>query len=1376
MSTEIKNTLFRFVTMRAPELSEEKNQEKRFVKKPSSAVESSFNLAVRNRPSGSTKWEAMKKNAPIFKAAAIANNVAIKTNDDVKTINSKLYDFAIWIARNKYSYTDQELIAQKAIVTTNLTAAQLNVLWDNLFYQVVTQQDFYIKESIMQMLIADNLIKNFVNETTVIADLVNAKLVLEKELFVESENASTTISSRSSKMAVLEEQPLVAPPTDEMQKMQEIALAEYDIDRINTLKTELTRLEKKYKEDYAAAYKVAEESHQAVIKPIIDNYTQAVKDAKDNWCTVTNPSAPYDPADPCQQAPQITIPELPPLGFEYDAEINETNIINNLSSDSYDLFVDIFGLTNYQGGKQSKEVETIEKLSINTTARAVSPYRIFDYDNFASLHSPLNSLIERNRATIVNNTPSQSTTAVSIGGVVIPTRNTAVKTPFSYQICPKSYRYSIFTGFYQNAVDFDMSFEVPDVTWQVISVTVKKIATGLSDQSYTHAAIVRTDNSIYLRNILNQIYITEANLLSGTLKTDITITFSNGAVKSFNSSFWTSKNCMFGTLTDVITIPNSNGTSSTDNETENSFIPSGFGVKQLGIADYKKVEQTVQGYVEGEVAHIENIMAREYKEKSTRRLRRSENTTTTSSETEREQLTDTTTASRFEMQSEVAKILQESKDIGIQASINNESIPKTTVFAGGSFASHSSKEQSNSQAIMQAKDITERAMERVASKVKEERIEKIIEEFEENNKHGFDNTKGDKHVVGVFRWVDKVYKNQVVNYGKRLMFEFMIPEPAKLHLLGMAANKSLGTIVEKPADPRTYVDAKDAITLFNLKDYTLINDNTIKYWASKFNVELSPKPESELYVGTSFTQSQTVPNQPYTEKSTIKIPEGYVTKQGQVNFTGMDGWGGWDRRMLASVGNRSFNAYPLRTVDSGFLDIKEYTGEIPVALSVTSFFTAAVTFNVKCVPSEQTMLKWKQETFNAIINAYNDALAEYKQLLAEENAKGNLIKGENPGFYRQIENTVLRKNCISYIVSQNPSSNRTYGQDMSNGKTEFTAYEIKPSSDLDNYAAFAKFIEQAFEWDIMSYNFYPYYWGNRNDWAQLYQYDNNDPLFRSFMQSGMARVIVTVRPGFEEAVSYYMQTGQIWNGGEVPVIEDKLFLSIVDELRQPVGLKEGKAWPTRIPTALTILQADSIGLKVEKALPYDEDLSDFENPEEVPQQTGFHISNSQLNTDVSTKQIVFTYQGMDNNFYQTIGQLDAESAFPRKFSCLGQEFIINRDAAWKPTDSAALVFEKLAGQINLIPGVIAKQFTAANGDASGIQFILDTTVLSRFDFAKFADGPIDPSIDIVNLYITSEAIRFTSPTYYLDRVMDSNGKAIKESEVNTLLPISRFAL
>ncbi len=98
----------------------------------------------------------------------------------------------------------------------------------------------------------------------------------------------------------------------------------------------------------------------------------------------------------------------------------------------------------------------------------------------------------------------------------------------------------------------------------------------------------------------------------------------------------------------------------------------------------------------------------------------------------------------------------------------------------------------------------------------------------------------------------------------------------------------------------------------------------------------------------------------------------------------------------------------------------------------------------------------------------------------------------------------------------------------------------------------------------------------------------------------MARVVVTVKPGFEDAVNFYMSTGKIWNGGEVPVIGEPMYLSIVDEMRKPLGKKYGKAWSSRVPTSLTILQAQSIGLNVTKALPFDDNLSDFEDSTEVP--------------------------------------------------------------------------------------------------------------------------------------------------------------------------------
>ena len=87
----------------------------------------------------------------------------------------------------------------------------------------------------------------------------------------------------------------------------------------------------------------------------------------------------------------------------------------------------------------------------------------------------------------------------------------------------------------------------------------------------------------------------------------------------------------------------------------------------------------------------------------------------------------------------------------------------------------------------------------------------------------------------------------------------------------------------------------------------------------------------------------------------------------------------------------------------------------------------------------------------------------------------------------------------------------------------------------------------------------------------------NDPLFRSFMQSGMARVVVTVKPGFEDAVMHYMSFGQIWNGGQMPVIGNPLYLSIVDELKEQEYVVE-ETWETVVPTSLIALQESGVAV------------------------------------------------------------------------------------------------------------------------------------------------------------------------------------------------------
>jgi hypothetical protein len=84
--------------------------------------------------------------------------------------------------------------------------------------------------------------------------------------------------------------------------------------------------------------------------------------------------------------------------------------------------------------------------------------------------------------------------------------------------------------------------------------------------------------------------------------------------------------------------------------------------------------------------------------------------------------------------------------------------------------------------------------------LRETRTVRHLLETEETNLHGFDNTgAGSKNVVGVYRYVDQVQDAWMENYGKRLMLEFLVPEPAAVF---QWAIKSMPSAPDDPEPPR----------------------------------------------------------------------------------------------------------------------------------------------------------------------------------------------------------------------------------------------------------------------------------------------------------------------------------------------------------------------------------------------------------------------------------------------------------------------------------------------------------------------------------------------------------------------------------------------
>ncbi|MDH5414820.1 MAG: hypothetical protein OEW87_11835, partial [Flavobacteriaceae bacterium] len=272
------------------------------------------------------------------------------------------------------------------------------------------------------------------------------------------------------------------------------------------------------------------------------------------------------------------------------------------------------------------------------------------------------------------------------------------------------------------------------------------------------------------------------------------------------------------------------------------------------------------------------------------------------------------------------------------------------------------------------------------------------------------------------------------------------------------------------------------------------------------------------------------------------------------------------------------------------------TTKVSGSMSGDKIETAGADINVSLERTPEVYESWQNETYEKLMNAYNAKLDEYN---VEQEAAGMNENSEsekpksNPLFNRITEQREIKRTCIEMLARpfNIPIGKNFYRTVTPCGEENPTEIPIVKQNPLyDKYSSHVKFFEQAFDWEIMSYLFYPYYWADQCKWIELFQSkDAADPIFQAFLQSGMARIVVPVRIGFEEAVSYFMETGEIWNGGGLVLdSESDLYLSIVEEMQEIEGVVE-EEWQTTVPTSLTIVQNES-ALLDEGGLPCCDDI------------------------------------------------------------------------------------------------------------------------------------------------------------------------------------------
>lgn len=436
-------------------------------------------------------------------------------------------------------------------------------------------------------------------------------------------------------------------------------------------------------------------------------------------------------------------------------------------------------------------------------------------------------------------------------------------------------------------------------------------------------------------------------------------------------------------------------------------------IRPVGVGTLLVVRQKLVGYEAGEISHIENVLQGELLKRDTRRTEVSETTLTEETGTTQSQERDQQSTDRNELAGE------SQKEAGSQSSSSSGSMSSTEY----------GKLVENSKSNF-AQSVTSRAVDSVTQRVRRQRVERERKTFVEEAVHEFDNRKATNKTRGVYQWVDKRYSVSVLNYGKRLMYDLVVPEPAAFLVRALkdvvkpeSGIKPEGAELEKPLPPPY--------------GPTGINESNYAYLAARYGVTGSVSPPPTEYASTvAQTEAQTVEREVnafgakvhgnYFGAFKIRIPDGYRAVSGYVTYTNLQFVEpASDRWLEFYVGESQFFRYgPGSSLNSSFTLAGE-TGEIPVTVRsfprITGFGFAV---GINCQRTEKTYQEWQLKTHATIASGYQRQLSDYEDKLsryvaaarAQLAAAGGL--GHDPG----IEQQELKKAFIYMLLGEHPGT------------------------------------------------------------------------------------------------------------------------------------------------------------------------------------------------------------------------------------------------------------------------------------------------------------------------------------------------------------------
>ncbi|WP_218013152.1 type II secretion system protein GspG [Bacillus wiedmannii] len=441
-----------------------------------------------------------------------------------------------------------------------------------------------------------------------------------------------------------------------------------------------------------------------------------------------------------------------------------------------------------------------------------------------------------------------------------------------------------------------------------------------------------------------------------------------------------------------------------------------------------------------------------------------------------------------------------------------------------------------------AREVTEKASARTRQEHKISFKLETKRGTEDNSFRTITNPHDDRAIrIDYYRMMRK-WRTDLFRYGLRLTFDIVIPNPgARLWALHRRV-RELDKEIQKPF-----------VFPLKLTDLTEENDKW-KIEADKYGGVIEPPPPKAIPLSISRSLQDPKGGMEIFE---FVAPDGYKMKSQEVRFDGM--WLGTDNLNVMFPPNTLVQPVPytVTSVEKGGTFKGTSTGSGSGKQASWFLYYSKVnrvTINVVmgAIRDELTLEAWRIKSWTTLRDiAFAKWQDQIAKLQAERDRLWMELSGKDTLTLRRLEREELIRQTLYWIIGEHfdptPSEvgkilNKLIDMEQNQLPDDFPNADSARKLTKDEWAITAgfgdivKYLHHAIEWENLLYFLYPYFWGSDDLAREKMLFEHPDVNHRDFLRAGYTRIVIPVRPGFEESFTKLINTGVFSSQDKTPYI------------------------------------------------------------------------------------------------------------------------------------------------------------------------------------------------------------------------------------------------